>query len=59
MSTSLPFICGKGQEVTCVPFLECAMKEEEMTIEHMLVLFITTPKELNGGGRTIEVMLRK
>jgi len=46
---SLPFICGEGREVARAPFLECAVKEEEMTIEHMLVLFITTPKELNGG----------
>src|SRR6266702_6858434 len=45
----LPFICGEGWEVARAPFLECAVKEEEMTIEHMLVLFITTPKELNGG----------
>src|SRR6266702_2329662 len=46
---SLPFICSEGQEVAHALFLECTMKEEEMIIEHTLVLFITTPKELNGG----------
>src|SRR6266702_3992999 len=47
----LPFACGEGRQVARAPFQECAAEEEEMVIEYMLVLFITTPKELNGGKR--------
>src|SRR6266404_2685980 len=44
-----PFGHGKGWEVACAPFQECATKEEEMVIKYSLVLCFTTPKELNWG----------
>src|SRR6266702_817125 len=47
----LPFAYGEGWQVARAPFQECTTEEEEMVIEYMLILFITTPKELNGGKR--------
>jgi len=44
-----PFGCGKRQKVARAPFQECATEEEEMVIKYLLVLFATTPKELNWG----------
>ena len=44
-----PFASGEWREVMPAPFLECAAKEEEMVIEYALVLFITTPKDMNRG----------
>ena len=45
----LPFACGEGRQVARAPFQECAAEEEEMVIKYSLVLFATTPKELNWG----------
>ncbi len=44
-----PFGCGKRRKVARAPFQECAAEEEEMVIKYSLVLFATTPKELNWG----------
>ena len=43
------FTSGEWWEVTPTLFLECAVKEEQIVIENVLVLFITTPKDMNKG----------
>ena len=62
---SPPFLNCERREVTPAPFLECVAEEEEMVIKNALVLFITTPKEMNRGegemssrcrGKKIEVV---
>jgi hypothetical protein len=46
-----PLVGGEGREITRAPFLDFAEEEEEVEIKDALILFITTPKELNGRKR--------
>jgi hypothetical protein len=42
-----PFASGEGWEVVPALLLECTVQEEKMVIKNALILFITTPKEMN------------
>jgi hypothetical protein len=44
-----PFTSGEWQKVTPASLLESTMQEKVMVLKNVLILFITTPKEMNEG----------